>query len=83
MSTSPQKIHRLAVCLAQMLEDWPEMTWEDVQALYAHSSWAYADFRYDELSMSADLEIGPGKVRRSDLREAWELAQAMSLAPTR
>ena len=82
MSKNPQKIHRVAISLARMLKDCPEMTWEDAQALYSHSNWAYSDFLYDDLSASANLEIGPGKIRRSDLKEAWELAQAMSQAAT-
>ena len=77
MSRSPQKVHRLTVCLVRMLEDWPEMTWEDVQALYAHSSWSYSDFRCDDLSVNRDMDARPGLVCRSDLREAWELAQSM------
>ncbi len=68
----------MAICLARMLADWPEMTWEDVQALYSHSNWSYSDFRYDDLSSSQHMGMRPGQIGRSDLWEAWELAQALS-----
>ncbi|MDQ3854839.1 MAG: hypothetical protein M3281_00415 [Chloroflexota bacterium] len=79
MTRNAQKIHRVAICLARMREDWPEMTWEQVEALFSHSSWVYSDIRCDDLAATGHMEVGVGKIGRRDLREAWEVAQSLTL----
>ncbi len=64
--------------MAVMLRDWPGMTWDDAQAMYKHSHWTYNEYRCDDLSVAADMRMGAGRLKRSDLREAWDLAQSIS-----
>ncbi len=75
MSKNVQRIHKAAISLAGMMQDWPGMTWEDAQAVYKHSHWTYSEYRCDDLAMTEDLRMGAGRLSRRDLQEAWELAR--------
>ncbi len=78
MPTRNNKLQRAVLGLRTILRDWPDMTWEDARALYAHSVWSYSDIRSDELSMGDDSGPGAGHVALRDLEEAWTIAKGLA-----
>lgn len=72
-----QKVHLAAITIAMMLEDWPEMTWEDARALNRHSQWIYAHHRYDGLSAIDCTTGAAGRLSADGLKRAWEIAHGI------
>ncbi len=66
---------KVARKLARMLEDWPEMTREDAEALFGRYHWAYKEMRYDELSACNEPRTRPRRLSHDDLGKVWELAR--------
>jgi hypothetical protein len=77
MTNSERKIGWAATNIAQMLRDWPDMTWEDVQRVNKSVGFARRADRsvYDD---GPAARMGRGRLRAVDLREAWTLAQKLA-----
>lgn len=77
MANIEHRIHWVASNIVSMMQDWPEMKWEDVQGInrrvgFAHRS--YGTGYMDNMSVGR----GHGRLGKDDLRKAWELAQMVA-----
>ncbi len=77
MSDVRNKIRWTAMCMARMLRESPDMSWEDVQGINRRVGFAHMLCQEDYSDLD-DLRVGRGRLSRADLREAWELAQSMA-----
>ncbi|MBA2363202.1 MAG: hypothetical protein H0V86_06705 [Chloroflexia bacterium] len=78
MSTVEYRIRWVASNIATLMQEWPEMTWSDVQGLNRHIGFANRTGSDGYLGV-AGVGIGGSKLRKADLQIAWNLAREMSL----
>lgn len=76
--TSNRKVRLVAVNIASMMREWPDMTYEDAQGINRHMTFSYRTYEYSTDDPDGAY-VGDRKLSRNDLRSAWELAQSMAM----
>ncbi len=59
------------------MKDWPELSWEDVQGINRHVGFSPTMGGAGTLN-ARGVGTGGSKLRRADLKAAWELAREIS-----
>ena len=70
-----KRVQWVALHMANVLRDWPEMTFDEAAALSRNMGWAYRGYRQ---ALSDEAAAGPqwrGRISKQDLRSAWMLAK--------
>ena len=77
MSTVDYRIRWVASSIATLMQEWPELTWTDVQGLNRHVGFSHRTASDGYLGV-AGVGTGGSKLRKADLQAAWNLAREMS-----
>ena len=77
MSTVDYRIRWVASSIATLMQEWPELTWTDVQGLNRHVGFSHRTASDGYLGV-AGVGTGGSKLRKADLQIAWNLAREMS-----
>jgi hypothetical protein len=76
MATTDYKVRLAASNMAKLMQEWPDLRWEDVQGINRHVGFTHAT-RGEGMVDVAGVGTGGGRLGRTDLRQAWELAREM------
>lgn len=78
MTNSNHKVVWVASNIASLLQDWPDMTWEDVQRINRKVGFAHRSYDGGYVDGSG-LGRGAGRLKAVDLHQAWEMAREMTV----
>jgi hypothetical protein len=74
MATTDFKVRLAASTMVQLMQEWPDLRWEDVQGINRHVGFMHGT-RGEGMIDTAGVGTGGGRLGRTDLRHAWELAR--------
>jgi hypothetical protein len=77
MSTVDYRIRLAATSIANLMHEWPELTFEDVRGINRHIGFSHTTVG-DSRIAARGVGTGGSKLRHADLRAAWELAREIS-----
>ena len=79
MEKREHTIFRIAAVTARTLDAWPDMKWEDVEAINRQTGWHTHVLQLETIPDPSDSSDTHGHYRltRTELHRAWELAHTM------
>ncbi len=66
----------MADIIAYILEEQPDLTWEEVRAINQRKGWSY-EYWYEGYSDPYPRRVESDRLRPMDLQKTWELARDM------
>lgn len=77
MANVDYRIQFIATNIAQLIQEWPDITWQDVQGINRHIGFSHRTCS-EGMMDAPGVGTGGSRLRKADLQAAWEMAQTLA-----